>query len=96
MMEATQDWEGDNVASCARSLTHAVIWRGKSLTDALVRSRASEVHHILFENPVEVPFAHDEDVVEAFAPDTTEDSFTDRILLARQHLVRRMEHKSSK
>ena len=49
------------------------------LANALMRSRAIDVHHIHFESSVEVSFAHDEDVVEAFAPDTAEQSFADRV-----------------
>ena len=90
MMEATQDWEGDNVASCARSLTHAVSWLGNSLVDTLMRSRPIEVLDILLQNVMQMLFTKNEDVIDALTPYAPQQPLTDRI--GARRLDWRSEH----
>lgn len=56
-----------------------------------------EISTVLGEDATEGHLAENQDMIEAFSTDAAEHPFADRILLARQqHLVRRMEHNSSK
>ncbi len=71
-MKTSQNWEGDNSASCASRQTNALGRFRNSLVDALVRSRVIEVPDIVFEDAPQLCLVDDQDVIEAFAPHTAQ------------------------
>jgi hypothetical protein len=79
MMEPTQDWQGEDLATCL------MCWHGSGfllrnlLSDPLMRSCLVEVRHIGIEDPLELLLIQDEQMIKAFTPDTAQKAFTDRI-----------------
>ena len=79
MMQAAQDREGDDLATCV------LCWHGSSfllrnlLLDALMRPGSVEVVHICIEHAVELPLMQDQQVIEALTPDTAQEALTDGI-----------------
>src|SRR5215831_15600221 len=78
-MQAAQDREGDDLATCR-------MWRHGSsfllrnlLVDALMRSCLVEIRYIGFQDPLELLLLQDEQVIETLSPHTQEKAFTDRI-----------------
>src|SRR5215472_8351318 len=78
-MQAAQDWEGDDLATCR-------MWRHGSsfllrnlLLDALMRSCLVEVRHIGFHDQLELLLMQDEKVIETLSPHTPQKPFTDGI-----------------
>src|SRR5215472_14414881 len=78
-MQAAQDWEGDDLATCR-------MWRHGSsfllrnlLLDALMRSGLVEVRLIGFHDQLELLLMQDEQVIETLSPHTPQKPFTDRI-----------------
>jgi len=79
MMEPTQDWEGEDLATCR------IWWHGSSfllrnlLSDPLMRSCLVEVDDIRTQDAVELLLMQDEQMIKALSPDTAEEPLADRI-----------------
>ena len=54
-----------------------MVWH--ALVDALMRPRAIEIPHVLLEDMSQVPFAHEQDVIEAFTTNAAQQSFADGV-----------------
>ena len=75
-----------------------VVWRciqslwstGNALLDPLVRPGMVEVLFVLLHRPVQVPFAENQDVVEALSPQAAEESLAEGVRPWR--LIRSLQH----
>ena len=76
-MEATKNWEGDEVLAVATLRIGKLLTFWYSLVDPLMRPRAVEIPHILAQDTPQMSLADDPDVVEAFATNTPQQSFAD-------------------
>jgi len=78
-MQAAQDREGDDLATCM------LCWQGSGfllrnlLLDALMRSGSVEVGDISIEDPLELLLMQDEQVIETLTPHTAQEALTDGI-----------------
>ena len=79
MMEATKNWEGEEVLAVATPRMGKRLTFWYSLVDTLMWPRAVEILHILVQNTPQMSLADDHDVVKAFAADASEQSLTDGI-----------------
>ena len=68
VMKTAQNWKGHDGALGAHRATCGIRHFREKLADALVRSRAIEVIHVLIENATQVSCAHDQHVIEAVTP----------------------------
>ena len=90
MVQSTQDWEGEDLATI-------VIWRDRLtipfwnlLFDALMRSGSIEVLDIGMQDTVQLLLLQDEKVIETLSTHAAQKPFTDRI--GSWFVVRRGEH----
>src|SRR5215470_1631723 len=78
-MQAAQDREGDDLATCILGCLGSSFLLRNLLLDTLMRSGLVEVRHIGIEDALELLLLEDEQVIEALTPHTTQIAFTDRI-----------------
>jgi len=79
MMEPTQDWEGEDLATCLMCRHCSGFLLRNLLMDALMRPGSVEVVYICVEHPVELLLLQDEQMIESLMPHTAQEAFTDRI-----------------
>src|SRR5262249_43198898 len=90
MMQAAQDREGNDFATCVMG------WHGSSfrfrnqLLDALMRPGSVELVHIRVEHALELLLMEDQQMIEALTPDTAQEAPTDSI--GSRGVIRRCEH----
>lgn len=82
MMEAIQNWKGDDLSFLL------ILWNRRSpvwnlLSNPLMWPRSIEIPHVFSDHPIQLLFPKDQDVIEAFSPDTAQEAFTDCIRLGR-------------
>jgi hypothetical protein len=79
MVEPSQDREGEDLATCMLCRQGSSFLLRNLLLDALVRSCLVKVVDIGIENPLELPLMENEQMIEAFSPDTAKEALTDSI-----------------
>ena len=79
VMQAAQNRECGDVSGALGWRNWYALRMGHVLVDALMRPRTVEVRHIGAEDAPQTRLAHHQDVVQAFAPYTSEQPLTDRI-----------------
>jgi hypothetical protein len=89
MMEATQHREGRDFPRTSQR-TSGLLRLLDPLVDALMRSRAIEIPHVLFMEASQMGFAYDQHVIAALAAHAPQQSFTNRVRV--WCLDRRSEH----
>jgi len=72
MVEAAQDWDGDDGRCCGRC-SHMSYRLGDRLPDALMRPRRIEVRAVRPEHAAYLIFVQDEEVIHTLAPNTAEE-----------------------
>lgn len=82
VMQATEDWLGDDLAPGYLRL-RLFCWAGDLLVDALVRSGMVEIDLILLHDLAQMLLAQDEEEVEAFPPHAAQKPLTDGVGLRR-------------
>ena len=89
MVQPSQDRNSNHPASFVRSVSRCSRGFGDLLLDPLMRSCLIEVHHIRFEDTLELSLMKDQQVVQAFLPHTPQEALTDRI--GSGSMIRRFE-----
>ncbi len=79
VMEATKNWEDNDVLAVATPRIGKLFTCWNSLVGTLMRPRAVEIRHILAQDTPQLSLADDHDVVETFTPDAAKQSLTDGI-----------------
>ncbi len=79
MIQAAQDREGDDLATCVMGRHGSSFRLGELLSDPLMRSCLVEVDHIRMEHAVELLLMEDEQMIEALTSHTAQEALTDRI-----------------
>ena len=78
-MQAAQDGEGDDLATCMLCRHGSGFLLRNLLSDPLMRSCLVKVGDIRIEDVLELLLMQDEQMVEALTPDTPQEAFTDGI-----------------
>jgi hypothetical protein len=79
MMQAAQDLEGVDLATCVMGWHGSGFLLRNLLSDPLMGSCLVEGGDIRTQDTVELLLMQDEQMIEAFTPDTTQEAFTDGI-----------------
>ncbi len=79
VVQATQDWQGEDLAIIAMGMDRLTRPFWNLLPDALMRPGSVEVVYIGSQYPLELLLMQDEQVIETLATHTQEKAFTDRI-----------------
>ena len=79
MIQAAQDREGDDLATCVMGRHGSSFRLGELLSDPLMRPGLVEVAYIRVEHAVELLLMQDEQMIEALTPYTAEEALTDGI-----------------
>jgi hypothetical protein len=78
-MQAAQDREGDDLATCMLCWHCSGFLLRNLLSDSLMRPGSVEVHHLGIEDALELLLLQDEQVIETLATHTAQKAFTDGI-----------------
>ena len=81
-MEATKNWEGDDVLAVATPHIGTFLTLWNALVDALMWPGAVEILHVFAQDTPQMSLADNHDVVKAVAPDAAEQSFASAIRLS--------------
>ena len=79
MMEAAQNGQGDDFPVSTKCRCGAFGAFGNALADALMWPGPVEVRDVLLEDPPQMGFAQDQDMVEAFAANTPQQPLADGV-----------------
>jgi hypothetical protein len=90
VVQSTQDWEGEDLATLAIRRNWLTIPFWNLLCDALMWPSLIEVLHIGMQDTMQLLLLKDEKMIEALSPHTQEKPFTDRI--GPRSMVRRFEY----